>query len=55
MAAASEGHIGIVRLLLDKGAQVSVKDKKGRTALWHAANHGYDDVVELLRKATLKK
>jgi ankyrin repeat protein len=54
MAAASKGYSKIVQLLIGKGADVNFKDEKGRTALWHAANHGHIPVVEMLRQATRK-
>ncbi|KAJ8971533.1 hypothetical protein NQ317_016803 [Molorchus minor] len=41
--AADKGH-----LLLCRGAQVEVKNKKGNSPLWLAANGGHLPVVELL-------
>jgi hypothetical protein len=43
------GHEAAVQLLLEKGADVEVKDSKGRTALHHAAGH--ERVLRLLKNA----
>jgi len=34
--ASKRGHIEIVRMLVEKGADINVKDKHGNTALMHA-------------------
>jgi protein TonB len=39
----------IVQLLLERGADTSVRDGKGRTALMIAKERGFQDLVELLR------
>jgi hypothetical protein len=51
--AALKGHEAVVRLLLEKGADVKAKDNNGRTAL-HGAGHGagHEAVVRLLKIAT---
>ncbi|XP_060527199.1 ankyrin repeat domain-containing protein 17-like isoform X2 [Cylas formicarius] len=46
--AADKGHVRFVELLLCRGAQVEVKNKKGNSPLWLAANGGHLPVVELL-------
>lgn len=46
--AASRGHLAIVRLLLDNGAYVDMKDEIDRTAIYEAAWRGYKEVVQLL-------
>lgn len=46
--AADKGHVRFVELLLVRGAQVEVKNKKGNSPLWLAANGGHLPVVELL-------
>jgi hypothetical protein len=42
------GLEAVVRLLLEKGADVEAKDKDGWTALRWAARHGHDGVMRLL-------
>ncbi|PMD61429.1 ankyrin, partial [Hyaloscypha bicolor E] len=42
------GHVEVVRLLLDQGADVIVADKHGWTPLISAASNGKVDVVKLL-------
>ncbi|KAK2014320.1 ankyrin repeat protein, partial [Colletotrichum eremochloae] len=47
--ASEKGYNGIVRLLLDKGANLSMKSNdRGRTALHSASNNGHLEVVKLL-------
>ena len=48
VAAACNGHLSICRLLIDKGAQVAVKDSAGWTPLHYAADQGRVDIVRLL-------
>ncbi len=49
--AASGGHTEYVKLLLDAGANIEIKDPwDGRTALMAAALHGHDETVSLLLK-----
>jgi ankyrin repeat protein len=45
-AASQEGHESIVRLLLDRGADIDARE--GKTALLLAGKTGYRDVVRLL-------
>ncbi len=47
-AAASGGHLAVVRLLLDQGADINAPDFWGGTALVSAAFAGQTDVVRLL-------
>ena len=51
MISAGEGHSGVVRILLDKGANVSIVSEKGSTALHLAARNGHSEVTTLLVKA----
>ena len=44
------GHTEIVGILLDKGADVSSKTKKGDTALIHASYRGHIEIVRMLLK-----
>jgi len=48
MIAAYNGHLDICRLLVDKGAQVTVKDRTGWTPLHCAAEQGHVEIVRLL-------
>ncbi|OGB83383.1 hypothetical protein A3F66_05890 [candidate division TM6 bacterium RIFCSPHIGHO2_12_FULL_32_22] len=48
IVAAQNGHIDIVRLLLDKGAGINAVDIDGRTALILAVLNGRLDIVKLL-------
>ena len=41
-------HVEIVRLLLDAGADRSIADRDGVTALEHARERGYDEMIALL-------
>ena len=44
-------HTEIVRLLVDAGADVSIPDGEGVTALEHARAAGYDEIVAILTRA----
>ncbi len=46
--AAADGHIEVVRLLLEDGAHVSATNEGGETPLHYAANHGHIEVVKVL-------
>lgn len=57
--ASVEGHVEVVQMLLDSGANRNVRDKDGRTPLYHAeqrvdpdmelmGSYNYSDIVELL-------
>ena len=48
--AADKGHLAFVRLLLDHGADVSAKDRDGRTSLDLAEAAGKKEVAEILRE-----
>jgi ankyrin repeat protein len=47
-AAAVAGHLGVVRLLLEKGANINATAAGGRTALHWAVDRGCEHVVALL-------
>ncbi|KAG2178749.1 hypothetical protein INT43_001595, partial [Umbelopsis isabellina] len=49
--AASDGNVECVKILLDAGCKINVKDENGKTALYYAAWEGKMDCVELLIKA----
>jgi ankyrin repeat protein len=46
--AAGNGHEAVVKLLLEKGAELETKDSSGRTPLSYAAGNGHEAVVKLL-------
>ena len=46
--AAARGDLQVVGFLVDRGADINVKDKLGYTALLHAIEAGYDDVQKVL-------
>jgi len=46
--AADKGHFRFCDLILTRGAQVEVRNKKGNTSLWLACNGGHHEVVKLL-------
>ena len=48
MYAAYSGHEAVVKLLVEKGAELDSKDRDGRTPLSHAAGNGHKAVVKLL-------
>lgn len=47
-AAASNGRLKVVELLLAKGADVNIGNEGSETPLHHAARHGHTDVVQVL-------
>lgn len=49
--AAWQGHTDVVRLLLDRGADVNACGDGGRTPLHYAAHHGHLEVIDLLLAA----
>ncbi len=49
MGAALEGNMEIVRVLIDKGADVRAKAENGDTALQWGLRIGSKEIVELLR------
>ena len=51
MVAVSQGQTDIVRILLDAGADVNVKDYKGDTALKLAESKGNADIIQMLKDA----
>lgn len=49
--AAEAGHTQIVRLLLEKGADLFQKDSEGHTAIECAERNGHTDIVRLLENS----
>src|SRR5690606_37322738 len=47
-AAASEGHTGVLHLLLDAGANPLAVDKEGNNALMYAAYNGKEKAISTL-------
>lgn len=45
----------ITKLLLDRGADVNARDKYGNTALKLAVENGYEEIIQMLRKAGAKE
>lgn len=52
IAAAHNGHVDVIRALLEHGADLSIKDEDGRTALDWAEAQGHADAARMLRDAT---
>ena len=50
-SASDAGHVEIVRLLLEAGAEKDVADSDRRTALNNASHAGHDEIVGLLLEA----
>jgi Ankyrin repeats (3 copies) len=51
--AAWNGHLGVVFLLLNKGADYKARDTSGKTPLDRAVQAGHDAVVEVLQAQAL--
>ena len=47
MIASKHGYLNVARLLLNKGAQVHLRDKSGQTAFLKACMYGQKAIVEL--------
>ncbi|WP_455203605.1 ankyrin repeat domain-containing protein, partial [Kaarinaea lacus] len=48
--AAAAGHTQVVKLLLEKGADMEIKNKRKETALSLAQTRKHDEVVSLLKE-----
>jgi ankyrin repeat protein len=51
MAAANEGHMEVVKVLLAKGAKRDLRTKKGSTALMLATTAGHHNISKVLEAA----
>jgi len=49
--AAFHGHSGLVRLLLDRGADASIANSEGLTAEHVARQQGHDSIAKILAQA----
>ena len=54
MAAVEKKHTLVVKLLLSKGANVHLKEKRGETALMLAEKKDEIDIITLLKQAGAK-
>jgi hypothetical protein len=48
MLAAKEGHLDVVRFLVEHGADIFEKDKDNKDASNHAMDHGHEEVAKYL-------
>lgn len=48
MAAATNGRVPLVNMLLEAGARKDIKDSDGHDALWYATSRGHHEVMTLL-------
>jgi len=55
MIASSKGHIEVVELLKEHGADVNAKDNEGLTALWFAQKAYHTNVVRFLKECGAKE
>jgi ankyrin repeat protein len=55
MIAAMKGNMGLVSLLVERGADVSLKDIRGQTAEDFARRKGFTEIAEFLNRAPVKR
>jgi ankyrin repeat protein len=51
----SKEHVATIDALVKAGAEVEIKDRRGTTALGHARQRGYSDIVKILEAAAGRK
>jgi len=54
MLAAANGHAETVKLLLDRGADLKVRDNEGKTALVWAREKSHPEIAQLIEAAAQK-
>ena len=55
MHATQSGHVDVVKLFLDKGAQVNARDRNGDTALSLARGKDIEEIEKVLKAHGAKK
>ncbi|MGP8323669.1 MAG: ankyrin repeat domain-containing protein, partial [Methanosarcinaceae archaeon] len=53
MKASEGGHTAVISLLLEKGADPTLVNRDGKTALYLAIKAGYGEIAKMLRKRVL--
>ena len=51
LIASQEGHLEVVKLLIESGGSVNEADNRGATPLWIASGAGHLEIVKLLIKS----
>jgi ankyrin repeat protein len=51
--ASSRGRLSTVQLLIERGADIRIKNKEGKTAMDCAREKGHKDIVTLLEAAII--
>ena len=49
--ASDYGHVSVVRSVIVRGADCNARDSGGRSPLFRATAHGYDDIAKVLLSA----
>ena len=52
MSTSKYGKTDIVKLLVDRGADIDAKDNSGKTAMMLSKEMGHEDILRLLEKAS---
>lgn len=55
MVAAEAGHLPVVKLLIEKGCDIFLRDKPGRTAVIAASEQGHQEIAEFIRAEMLNR
>jgi ankyrin repeat protein len=55
ITAAHKGHVDVIRALLDHGADATIRDREGKTALVWAEAQAHADVALILKEATVAR